>query len=125
MLYGEKKEVKTRITKVFKRIRKEQSAAARQNFWCCSSCATHAMGQRDDVTDGTPVLFYHRQDAEYFSDSRWGRDELHLRYGLWNGDEEQDTEFGKTICSVLVEEGLKYEWNGSSHQTIKVTGVVS
>jgi hypothetical protein len=90
------------LTKAFKALRKK-GYFARQNFWCCQSCAWSAM--TDEQANKT--VFYHRQDADDLRDSGT----CHL---AWSGN-------GQEIVDVLKENGVEVDWNGGDGTRIKIT----
>ena len=96
-------EMKRRLQNAFKRLRK-LGYVARSNFWCCSSCAW------SDLTEAqaSHAVFYNKQAGENFKNNG----QVHLQ---WSGD-------GKLITSVLREEGLTLDWDGTLQNSITVTG---
>ena len=85
----------------FKALRKA-GYFARQNFWCCQSCAWNAID--DDKTE--KVVFYHRQDNANKVEGK----PFHLG---WCGD-------GHEICRILNENNIKTNWDGSNHTRIEI-----
>ena len=94
---------KSRITSVFRDLRKI-GYFAKQNFWCCQSCAWH-----DIPRDVEKVVFYHKQDGAAIKNGIL----VATLYLAWSGD-------GTQICNVLSSHGLNYEWNGDSDKRIKI-----
>lgn len=93
----------TNLTKAFKELRKH-GYFARQNFTCCQSCGWAEVP--DDK--GDKAVFYHNQDYQSYKEGG----DLYL---AWSGD-------GNLICSVLRENGLDVEWEGTPDVRIRVTG---
>lgn len=93
--------VKDKITKAFRDLRKS-GYFARQNFWCCQSCAWSAVPEHKQER----AVFYHRQDTQDLIK----RDEVYL---AWVGD-------GNEIKNILESNGLEVEWNGATSQRILV-----
>jgi hypothetical protein len=89
----------SKITEAFKELRK-LGYFARQNFWCCQSCAWAAVPENKS----DKVVFYHKQDTEGLK----GRGRCHL---AWSGD-------GHEICRVLNRHGITTEWEGDSNKRI-------
>jgi hypothetical protein len=92
----------SKLTKAFKALRKK-GYFARQNFWCCSTCAWSAMTDEQIKK----AVFYHRQDAD---DLR----EIGSCYLAWSGN-------GHEIVEVLKENGIEVDWNGSNVTRITIT----
>lgn len=95
---------------VFKELRKE-GFVARQNYWCCQSCAWSALdSDYEGLTDDSDIVFYHGQDAEAF-------DGQHLKergiYLAWSGN-------GNKIKEVFERHGFKVEWDGGEHTRIRI-----
>jgi hypothetical protein len=90
------------LTKAFKALRKK-GYFARQNFWCCQSCAWSAM--TDEQAKKT--VFYHRQDANDLRDNDFC-------YLAWSGN-------GQEIVEVLKENGVQVEWDGSNVKRMLIT----
>lgn len=96
------KRPESKLSKAFKQLRK-LGYFARQNFWCCQSCGWAA------IPDGEceKVVFYHSQDNE---DKKEGKP----FYLAWCGD-------GNEIVSVLQQNGIVVDWNGSENSRIRVS----
>jgi hypothetical protein len=93
--------MKQNLTNAFKELRK-LGYFARQNFWCCQSCAGAAV-PADKVKK---VVFYHNQDNHDLRSTG----ECCL---AWNGDAEE-------ICKVLNKNGVKTTWDGESDHRIEI-----
>lgn len=93
----------TNLTKAFKELRKH-GYFARQNFTCCQSCGWAEVPEDKSDT----AVFYHNQDYQSYKEGG----DLYL---AWSGD-------GNLICSVLRENGLDVEWEGTPDVRIRVTG---
>lgn len=91
----------SKLNKAFRALRKA-GYFARQNFWCCQTCAWA------DVPDEFEhkAVFYHRQDAADLKERGYV-------YLAWSGN-------GEEICSILRENGLSVKWDGSSNKRILV-----
>lgn len=96
--------LKEKLTKAFRALRKV-GYIARQNFWCCQSCALSALNALPD--ECVKYVFYHKQDADNLRDNG-------ACYLAWGGDGEQ-------IVSILKEAGIAVEWDGNSATRIKVS----
>jgi hypothetical protein len=77
---------KANLNQAFKELRK-LGYFARQNFWCCQSCAWAAVPM-----DAKKVVFYHRQDTEELNKTG----ECYL---AWSGDRDE-------IAEVLERNGV-------------------
>jgi len=89
----------SKLTIAFRALRKA-GYFAKQNFWCCQSCAWYAVPEER----ADRVVFYHQQDRESLSRSG----SVHL---AWSGD-------GHEICRILNENGIETEWDGSENKRI-------
>jgi len=94
---------KDQVNKAFALLRKA-GYIAKQNFWCCQSCAWAALS--DDVTK---VVFYHRQDNDAWKGKEL-KDNLYL---AWMGD-------GNEIVGIIQSVGLQVEWGGTEGTRIKI-----
>jgi hypothetical protein len=94
---------KAMLDKLFRDFRKA-GYFAKQDFWCCQSCAWAA------VPDETiKTVFYHNQDAEAIVDGELMRP-LHL---AWNGN-------GDEICNIIRSNGMNVEWDGSEDNRMAI-----
>ena len=89
----------SKLTSAFKELRKA-GYFAKQNFWCCQSCAWHAVPEER----ADRVVFYHKQDKESLARSG----SVHL---AWSGN-------GHEICRILNENGIATEWEGNENKRI-------
>lgn len=89
-----------KLTIAFRALRKA-GYFAKQNFWCCQSCAWHAVPEER----ADRAVFYHQQDKEGLLR---GAGSVHL---AWSGD-------GHEICRILNENGIETEWDGSENKRI-------
>ncbi len=120
-------ETRSRVLAAFRELRK-RGLLARANYMCCQSCAGYALAQRasDLKTAGKEivgVVFWHRQDDEYFR--RSGR--LYLAYGdvetREHGPIGMDTaSVGRLVVETLERHGLAVTWDGDPGRRILVTG---
>jgi hypothetical protein len=92
-----------RLDKLFRDFRKA-GYFAKQDFWCCQSCAWSAVP--DKVTK---TVFYHNQDAEAIVDGELVRS----LYLAWKGN-------GEEICNIIRANGMRAEWNGSEDKRIEI-----
>lgn len=106
-------EFKMRLTDAFKDLRK-QGFFARQNFWCCQSCAWAA------APDDKPVVFFHQQDASALREAEAARGTrrfkaeevgVYLAFG-------PDAAAGQKIVDSLRRHGVDYTWDGTEDQRI-------
>jgi hypothetical protein len=97
----EVKEIKNKLTKAFRELRK-LGYFARQNFWCCQSCGCNAVP--DEYSE--KYVFYHGQDNDCLNE----RGECYL---AWSGD-------GAQIVKVLEDTGLKVTWDNNEFTRILV-----
>jgi hypothetical protein len=95
--------VKRLINRGFKKL-VQAGYFARQDFWCCQSCAWSAIPD-----EFKKVVFYHKQDTARFKKTG----ELML---AWSGD-------GNEIVRAFADEGLNVFWNGKDDSRISITGL--
>lgn len=99
----EYQDIKKKLTVAFRNLRKA-GYFARQNFWCCQSCACAAIPTQHEEK----YIFYHRQDNDYLKE----KGECYL---AWGGD-------GEEIVQILRDAGVYVEWDGNSNTRILVMG---
>lgn len=89
------------LTKAFRELRKA-GYFAKQNFWCCQSCAWA------DIPDDKAgkAVFYHAQDNSELRKTG----SCHL---AWSGDANE-------IIKILNDNGVKTSWDGSENKRIKI-----
>lgn len=92
---------KINLNKAFRELRKN-GYFARQNFWCCQTCAWADIPNEKSKN----VVFYHNQDNQDLKQNG----ECFLS---WNGD-------GKLITKILKNNNIKVDWNGNKSQRIKI-----
>lgn len=93
----------SKLNKLFRAFRKA-GYLAKQNFWCCQTCALSAIP--DDVNK---YVYYHRQDADAIVNKELVRP-LHLK---WAGD-------GWEICKIIGDNGMSYSWTHDTDKTIEI-----
>jgi len=99
---------KDRLNKAFRQLRKE-GFVAKQNFLCCSLCATSEIGL---TSPDKPFVYYHQQDTD---DLRRliERNRTPYIYLGWKGD-------GNKIKTIFESFGIQVEWDGENHTKIKI-----
>ncbi|AYP68169.1 hypothetical protein PQE75_gp037 [Bacillus phage vB_BcoS-136] len=97
------------FTQMFKALRKE-GFKARQNFWCCQSCAWSDLSINHGIEDDDNVVFYHNQDNESFDRDGYLNSKIYL---AWSGD-------GQKIKEVAELFGYEVEWDGTENQRIGI-----
>lgn len=98
------------FNQMFKSLRKV-GFIARQNYWCCQSCAWSAIS--DDyphATDDSNIVFYHNQDADSFDRDGYLTSTIYL---AWQGD-------GNKIKEMAEMFGYTVDWNGTENQRIGI-----
>lgn len=98
---------KAQLTVAFKAMRKA-GFVARQNFWCCQSCAWADLGDKYPEREHE-FVFYHKQDTERIPSGA-----ICLAW---------DSEHPELIISALVNAGLKVQWDGTSDKRIEAVFV--
>ncbi|MFF5702839.1 DUF6891 domain-containing protein [Streptomyces sp. NPDC012794] len=91
---------------------------ARENFACCRSCGLaeiRAAGEED----ARGFVFFHAQCTEGAADGG----NLYLLYGGFASGEEPTVSVGREVVAALDGVGLSWEWDGSAHDAIRVTGL--
>ena len=94
-----KKEMK-KLNSAFKELR-ELGFFAKQNFWCCSTCAVNAI---PDNTEN--YVFYHQQDTNMLNKTGGV-------YLGWAGD-------GNKIIEVMKRNDIKVDWDGDERHRIYI-----
>jgi len=102
-------EFKEKLNNLFKELRKI-GYVARQNFSCCTSCASYELGDyfsKKGIPEGKgrKAVYYHHQNTQDID-----KGFIHLG---WSGD-------GTVITTLAKKVGLKVDWNGSKDNKIKV-----
>lgn len=92
------KDFRKKLSAAF-RVLRNAGYIAKQNFWCCQSCAWS-----DIPDDAKKVVFYHHQDNDDIPDG--------YVYLAWRGS-------GRAISKALRDAGLKVSWNRSETTRIK------
>jgi hypothetical protein len=85
------------LNDAFKKLRK-QGYFARQNFWCCQTCACAAIPKAKE----NKYVFYHNQDNESIKNGNIDKGGMYL---AWSGN-------GKQIVDIIRATGLNVTWNG-------------
>ncbi|MDJ0382953.1 hypothetical protein [Streptomyces sp. G-G2] len=97
---------------------------ARENFTCCQRCGLAEI-RGDGAADARGFVFFHSQSTE---GAAQGGD-LYLYYGghAPEGQGEPAPELmssvGREVVAALDGAGLSWEWDGSAHDAISVTGL--
>lgn len=103
---------------------------ARENFTCCRGCGlAEIRGAGSGAARG--FVFFHRQCTEGAAEGG----DLFLFYGGFAPDGERDGEpddaasdertvaVGREVVAALEGVGLRWSWDGSAHDAIRVTGL--
>jgi hypothetical protein len=107
----------------FKRAAKKEFGAtvwARQNFWCCQTCASADFSvKRDKKKNPNNIIgtvYYTQQSA---ASMRKG-DDLWVSYGAFSGGDEITVKIGKIFCEIAKEKGLSVEWDENPREKIRI-----
>ncbi|TJZ55455.1 hypothetical protein FCH28_08820 [Streptomyces piniterrae] len=93
-----------------------QGLTARMNFTCCSGCGLAEIhGERADSDRG--FAFFHYQDTEAAAAGHG----LSVRYGAYDGSDEEWAEVGRTVVAALTGAGLPARWEGDPNKVIEIT----
>ena len=113
-----------KVTKAFSDFKKAARAEfgatvwARQNFWCCQTCASADFNikrekkKNPDSVIGT--VYYTQQSA---ASMRKG-DDLWISYGSFASDDDITVKIGKIFCKIAKENGLSVEWDENPREKI-------
>ena len=93
----------SKLSRAFKQLRKV-GYFARQNFWCCQSCAWYDIEQKGK---GEKAVFFHQQDNQQ-------RQRGVPFYLAWSGD-------GQEIVDVLRRNGIDVNWEGNENSRIQIS----
>ena len=89
-----------------------QGIIARANFWCCTNCASEAMGQEPYIWSGdAPVIggvFFHKQNTEAANEGG----SLHLNHGSYTATDEDNQRVADLVAETLREHGIQVDWDG-------------
>lgn len=96
------------LNDVFRELRKK-GFVARQNYWCCQSCAWSAVESEYDTNDDSNIVFYHNQDADAFENGNLES----ILYLAWQGD-------GETIRDTFEDYGFNVAWDGTKNKRIGI-----
>ncbi|WP_330296098.1 DUF6891 domain-containing protein [Streptomyces sp. NBC_00503] len=105
----------------------EAGLTARENFTCCRSCGTAEIWG-DGAKDARGFVFFHSQCTEGAADGG----DLYLLYGGFapdgdaadeGADEARTVAVGREVVAALDAVGLEWQWDGSAHDAIQVTGL--
>ncbi|MET9700722.1 hypothetical protein ABZY31_27920 [Streptomyces sp. NPDC006529] len=105
---------------------------ARENFACCRGCALAEI-RGDGAEDARGFVFFHRQCTEGAAEGG----DLFLYYGAYpeaadgetaegpeaDGAAVADEAVGREVTAALDGVGLRWQWDGSAHDAIRVTGL--
>lgn len=103
------------LTKAFKELRK-QKIFARQNFWCCQSCACADIDTSVDKQKYIGYVYYHQQDGQSKKEGK----NFFLAFGSINDDDKISQEVGQKIVDTLIKHGVITCWNGNTGTRIMV-----
>jgi hypothetical protein len=111
------------IKNAFVQLRKE-GFIARQNFWCCQSCAGCDLANKvrvmNDKTKFKGSVFYTQQDNQRLNETG----KVMLAFGDVSVDGVDfgmpTQEAGQKIASVLQDNKLVVNWNGTAGQRMEV-----
>jgi len=92
---------------------REGGFIAEPNFLCCQSCGMAAI-DRECGANTKGVVFYHKQDYDYFK----GTGKLMLSYDGHRGTSQLQA--GLLIYQAMREAGLTVDWDGSPKHRIEV-----
>lgn len=92
--------------------------AARQNFWCCQTCATSAMHSEISASDKEYVgfVYFHAQDSERAANGG----PLTMTYGADDDEDENIRRVGIRLMKAASIAGLKIIWSGDTNERIKI-----
>lgn len=101
------RKLKPMVNKLFKALR-QAGLIAKQNFWCCSTCACAAIPREKGADTAKGYAFYHKQGMASFVEEG----SLYLHFGAM--EREQDSmEIANILKTKLDELSIPYEWEGS------------
>ena len=114
-------ELKEKIRRVFKELRRE-GYLARMNYLCCCTCAEYDLSQKAKELEKKGkeiegVVYYHRQGEQ----GLWEYGDLCLYYGTYKDDDEMrsaDRKIGEYIVQKFQSAGVDLEWDGNPNKAI-------
>ncbi|WP_392891940.1 DUF6891 domain-containing protein [Streptomyces sp. LN699] len=105
-----------RLTRAFAAL-DSGGITARENFTCCRNCGQGEIWE-ERVGDARGFVFFHTQCTESVA---VGHD-LHLYYGAFDAGDEETVSVGREVVAALDAAGLRWAWDGSAGDAIRVTG---
>lgn len=123
--------LRPRLTLAFRALQ-NKGYIARQSFSCCRTCAGASLARfvgNDDkrMERCRGIVFYTQQEAAWMRNAPLGTSRLAIYYGPLYIDGRPYGNAAEVIAADLVaalkEQGLGFEWDGSTKSTVIVTGV--
>ncbi|MGW6838028.1 DUF6891 domain-containing protein [Streptomyces sp. NPDC054949] len=105
-----------RLTRAFAAL-DSGGVTARENFTCCRNCGQGEIWEEREG-DARGFVFFHTQCTESVA---VGHD-LHLYYGAFDAGDEETVSVGREVVAALDAAGLRWAWDGSAGDAIRVTG---
>jgi len=135
--YSKLDELKARITKAFRLLKKENGIISRQNYLCCGSCAGYALADRIEKENKerpgrwNGAVYYHHQSNDNLVETG----ECYVAFGhakecndpsnvVIDDSCPQDTkDIGQCLVEALELNSVKTEWDGSPFSCVLIKGL--
>ncbi|MFF3016482.1 DUF6891 domain-containing protein [Streptomyces sp. NPDC057939] len=106
-----------RLTRAFEAL-DAGGITARENFTCCRTCGLGEI-RGDGEEDARGFVFFHSQCTGGVAAGH----DLWLLYGGFEGGDELTVSVGREVVAALDGVGLKWVWDGSAQDAVRVTGL--
>lgn len=106
-----------RLNWVFDHLER-QGIAARQNYWCCATCANFAISDeiRSAAIPYIGYIYYHEQNTQNAASGGV----IEIRYASRRNDDEGSRRVGLRVMKAAKLAGLQTSWSGSPDETIVI-----
>ncbi len=112
------RDAKRKLNRAFRRLRGYSNLVAKQNYWCCTGCASANIAE-SRASNSWGYVFYTKQTGFIRDDGSKKVRKLVLNFGTFGYDRRQAA-IGRLVKEALEECGLHIEWDGSPGTSITV-----
>ncbi|MDA5285505.1 DUF6891 domain-containing protein [Streptomyces sp. NPDC054904] len=106
-----------RLTRAFGALG-ARGITAREDFACCRACGLAEIGDAGEE-DARGFVFFHSQCTQGVAAGH----DLWLLYGGFESGDELTVSVGREVVAALDGVGLKWVWDGSAQDAVRVTGL--
>ena len=108
--------MRQKLSEAFKALN-EQNILAKENFTCCTTCASYECGEITKENGHIGFVYWHNQNDPDIE--RNG--EVLLGFSALKDGDDLDLEIGSKVVAAIKEAGLDTNWNGDTSKKICVT----